>query len=123
MSAKGSGNYYQPMPLDFELLKRMPREGSTLGFHTLGMTVSYVVDELNKMQPREAPKLTPDLVSGRCRAMAIAGYAVKVALIGGKRGKNTGWQRTPKGEQFYEEKTGQKISDAPPLALVEGGQA
>lgn len=124
MAGKGTGNYYRPHPLDLELLKRMPREGSALGFHVLALTVSYVVDELNKMQPKEAPKLTPEIVSGRCLSLRAAGLAVTVALVGGKAGRNSGWQRTLKGEALYEEETGEKLGDAAPsLALVEGGQA
>ncbi len=121
-----SGDYYLPTPLDYELLKRMPREGTTLGdFHVLAMTVSYVVAELNKAQPKEVPKLTAVTVAGRCRAMFIKGYCVKVAMLSMGRGRNHGWQRTLAGEAFYEEQTGKKLDEKPPasLSLVEGGQS
>lgn len=112
--SKGKGNYYEPLPLDFELLRRMPAQGSTLGFHTLAMTVPHVVKELNKEAPAGG-ELTSMNVAARIRSMAVAGHVVKVLVMGSE--SRYGWQRTPKGDHFLEEQTGQSAGTSP-LTLV-----
>jgi hypothetical protein len=117
--AKGSGNYYEAVPLDFELLRRMPAQGSMLGYHQLALTVPHAVKELNKEAPKGG-ELTSSLVSSRVRSMHVAGLVVKTRVMGA--GASHGWQRTPKGEQFLKEQTG-KGAGTPPLSLVEGEEA
>lgn len=112
------GQYYEPHPLDYELLQRMPEEGAMLGYHTLGMTVKHALKELNKDVPLAA-RLTAEEVSARVRSMHVVGYVAKVKLLG--TGGTLGWQRTPKGTAFYEEQTGKKLRTTPELRPVEGG--
>lgn len=120
MGASKKGQYYRPHPLDFELLKRMPREGSTLGYHTLAMTVAHVKSALNKEAP-EGGKLTAEQISSRLASMKYAGLVVTAPVLG-HGGKGVGWQRTLKGENHYEQQTGESLGDAAPeLRVVEGG--
>lgn len=115
------GTYWESHPLDFELLRRMPEEGASLGFHVLALTASHALEEINKSQPREAKMTTNDL-QARLRSMHAAGLCVKVRTLGTGGPRRAGWQRTAKGTAAYEEHTGKPISKgANPLKLVEGG--
>jgi hypothetical protein len=104
------GNYYSPMPLDFELLRRMPAEGTMLGFHVLALTAKHITTELNKTAP-PGGALTSHNVTARLRSMHVAGYVTPVQVMGAST-SGQGWQRTPKGEAFLKEQK-------PGLQLVE----
>lgn len=101
------GRYYRTHPLDLELLRRLPVEGTQLGFHVIAATVHHLTAELNKLVPAEAA-LTGDQIQSRMRSMRSAGLVVSVPVMGSH---SLGWQRTRKGELHYEEETGQVISD------------
>lgn len=114
MAGKGSGNYYEPMPLDYELLRRMPDEGSMLGYHTIALTVGHVKDTLNKDAP-EGARLTTGHIAARIRSMHVAGLCVKVRVMGASSAH--GWQRTPKGAKFLRDND--KDFESVPLSLVQ----
>jgi hypothetical protein len=110
--------YYRPHPLDFELLKRLPREGSQLGFHVLALTVAALRESLNRDVPKEA-HLTSSQLQARLRSMKVAGLVTAARVFGA--GGTNGWQRTIKGEKFYETETGDRLPQAKPeLRVVEG---
>lgn len=95
MSRKG----YVPQPLDFDLLAKLPDEGTSLGPHALARTVGLMAQTFG---------VTSQSVNARLRSMKVAGFVVNVKIhVGGSRnglhGGVYGWQRTPKGIQALED--------------------
>lgn len=92
------GTYYVLMPLDIEILKRLPDEGAMVGYHHLARSVKSLVEEM------EDGGVTGALLNGRLRAMALVGYVVArpIAASGGAMG----WQRTAAGKTTLTEKEG-----------------
>lgn len=101
------GQYYRVHPVDLALLRTLPEEGSSLGFHVIAKTNAHLLKEMNDLQPNGAPDLTHDYVASRLRSMHVAGLVTKVPVAG--VGSGNGWQRTLKGELRYAEETGETL--------------
>jgi hypothetical protein len=106
-----AGQYYMAHPLDMAILRRLPKEGTQLGYHTIAATTSRLVSELNKEIPKGAPTVTSAQVQTRLRSMKVVGHVVTVPIIGGGTSR-LGWQRTKSGELLYAEETGESLPDA-----------
>lgn len=83
---------YEPYPLDFEILRRLPNLGSKVGYHTLGTTVKALARELKEGGATSAQ------LGGRLKSMQSAGLVVPVTVLPVGDGK--GWQITPKGKSL-----------------------
>jgi hypothetical protein len=93
-------NYYEPLPVDFELLTRMPDQGTIGGVHWKGKHVKDLRGEiLDAANGDLTPDmLTADMVSARMRSMLVAGLVQNYPAMGA--GGLRIWARTPKGVEF-----------------------
>jgi hypothetical protein len=84
------------MPLDFELLERLPEKGTIGGIHWKGRRVKDLRLEIIEAADLEDPNILPtSLVQARLRSMHVAGF---VENFPGSVGNNAViWARTPQG--------------------------
>lgn len=90
-----AGNYYRPMPLDFEILARLPEKGIQGGVHWRGVMVRHLVRDINAALPEGVDALTESGVASRLRSMAVSGYVENFPATGGAI-----WAKTPDGVAF-----------------------
>lgn len=87
--AKGAGNYYQPLPVDFAILETLPDVGTIGGIHWRGRRAVDIADQLN------LDGFDSLNVGDRLRSMS-AGKVIR-SFPGGGRGGTKIWARTPEG--------------------------
>lgn len=103
MTTKNSnGSYYKPLPLDFELLERMPEKGMIGGLHWRGRRARDIRADMLEAHPDLQELLTVSMVQSRLRSMNVAGYVENFASIGA--GGSVIWARTTKGSEFLKQK-------------------
>jgi hypothetical protein len=115
----GKGKYWSPHPLDWEIIKRLPRQGSMLGYHTIASTVKHLKQEMNSSLGPDAPeeaKVDSNQINGRLVSMQVAGLVTQVTVI--SSGGTKGWQRTQKGEKEYTKNTGKTLGEDKPHLRV-----
>jgi len=63
------------MPLDFEILKRLPEKGVIGGIHWQGRRVKDLREEIIRETGLDDPSILPtSLIQARLRSMHVAGY-------------------------------------------------
>lgn len=90
------------MPVDYGILRCLPKEGSRLGYHVLGATVRVVRDTLNAELPEDSPaeaKLSSEVIAQRItRWLRPKGMVVEVKVHGAGGAK--GYQATERGQRM-----------------------
>ncbi len=94
-SRNRAGTYYRPMPLDFEILARLPEKGIQGGVHWRGVMVRHLLRDLNESLPAGFEPLKESTVSSRLRSMAVVGYVQNFPATGGAI-----WAKTTDGVAF-----------------------
>lgn len=87
---------FEPWPLDFVLLEKLPEKGLIGGIHWRGRQVRDLRDEINDVEGAET---TSDQVSARLRALKIAGYTQDFPGAHGRI-----WARLQAGSSFLRRK-------------------
>lgn len=88
-------DYAWAMPVDYAILRELPKQGSRLGYHVLGNTVRIITQTLNAPLPREA-HLSSGVVGQRITRWLIPkGMAMQVKIHGARGAK--GYQATERG--------------------------
>ncbi len=83
------------LPLDLEMLVRLPIEGTTLGkYKPLSVTTKSLLRQLDDEELKASD------LNSRIRSLNILGLVVKVTQMGGH---GAGWQRTQKAEDLLRE--------------------
>ena len=85
-----AGSYYEPMPVDFEILARIPAAGIIGGVHWAGVQVRHLVRDIREAHPDAT--ITNDLIASRLRSMKVAGFVEDRPAVGGRI-----WAKTPAG--------------------------
>lgn len=91
---------YEPVPLDFVVLDKLPDVGLVGGIHWRGRQVKDLVVEVNEglaEQSAAAPKVQSSEVQARVRELKKAGL---VKDFKGGSGGSRIWARTPAGTEF-----------------------
>lgn len=101
-----SRNEYEPYPLDFEILRRLPKVGAMLGYHTLGATVKSLKRDLGS-----DGLVTSDQIHGRLRSLRDARLVASVRVL--PVGDGLGWQITPAGETLLAQRGLGKLTAVP----------
>lgn len=106
------GGYYEPLPLDFEILSFLPEKGLIGGIHWKGRRVRDVAEEVNEgvrktmltegeQEPPSDIFVKSTTIQSRLRAMQVAG------LVKGFPGTGQGeriWAKLPKAAELIRHK-------------------
>ena len=117
------GDYYQPVPLDFAILEKLPDEGVIAGIRYAGRLAKHVRQELNddlRAAGAEEHALSTSEVQSRLRAMHVAGH---VKPFPGAAGGLHIWARTPQGSQHLSTKADVLTLGALDIEEVSGDDA
>lgn len=104
------GNYYELSPIDLAILETLPPQGQMLGWHPIADTARTLGEKLNRDIPKEG-WATHEQITGRLVSLHKTNYVTRIKLLAGADvgGSGMGWQRTPKGEEFYAKTTGRTL--------------
>lgn len=91
-----TGSNYQPTPLDFAILERLPDKGILGGVHWAGRPLKHVRSDINAGLPEGAEPVAITTIQARTRTMKLQGYVEDFASHGSGRI----WARTPAGAEF-----------------------
>lgn len=81
------------MILDYELLRRLPKEGARVGLREIGRTVKDLARELGEIDS----EIKSSTLNSRVRVLKHHGLIVDVVTLPITEGR--GWQITSQGEQ------------------------
>jgi hypothetical protein len=93
---KAGNRYYQPTPLDFQMLEAMPPKGILGGVHWAGRPARHLQEDINDALPDGVKPLGTSTIQARLRSMKVAGYVEDFQAHGGGRI----WARTTEGSAF-----------------------